>query len=197
MYPTLRKLVILSLITLLAACQNAAPTVPSYPAIHFIQAPFSLDVANIQFVQEYTPPLTAPNLEHLSPITPSSMVRTWAKDRLLATGRGKQLKVVIKDASIIEKQLPRTEGLTGMFTKDESALYEGHLQVKLEIYGNDPLFPAAEITANVTSSKSISEDASVNERQQLLYALSKSMIQDLNGQMERNIAQYFGQYMGR
>ena len=197
MYSAMRKLIIASLFTLLAACQTATPDVPNYPAVHFTGAPFSLNVANIQIVQEYTPSLAAPNLDHISPITPSSMVRTWANDRLTATGRSKTVQVVIKDASIVEKPLPRTEWLTGMFTTDESALYQGHLQVKLEIYGNDPLFPAAEITANVSSSTSISEDASVNERQQVLYALSKKMIEELNGQMERNINQYFGLYLGQ
>lgn len=195
MYYVLRKCAVFCAVILLSSCQNATPDFPNYPAVHFTDAPFSLDVGTIELVQEYAPPLTSPHLEHIAPITPSSMVRTWANDRLKAVGRNRTLKVIIQDASIIAQPLPRTSGLEGMFTKDESALYSGHLQVKLEIYENDPLFPVAEITANISNSISVAEDAPINDRQQLLYNISKKMIEELNKQIEQNISQYFNRYI--
>ncbi len=192
-----RKFFPLLLLLIIPACETAAPPLPTYPAVHFTSTPpYRLDVARVEIAQHYTPPLASPNVDHLSPVTPSSMIRTWADDRFKATGNRHVLKVVIKDASITEKSLPRTEGVQGMFTTDESTLYQGHMQVKLEIYGDDPLFPAAEISANVNNSRSISENASVNDRQQALYAISKAMIQNLNAQVERSLPQYFGLYRG-
>lgn len=192
----IRNIAILSIMGLIASCSSTPQPLPNYPPVRFTnEAPFNLQVANVQIVQQYNAPMKAPNVDHLSPVSPSAAVQTWADDRLKAKGGKYLMKVVIKDASVIEKDLPASTGLKGALTNDQTTLYTGHLQVSLEIYTEDPLFPAAEVSGDVTSTESIAEDASVNDRQALLYALSKELIENLDKEIAKTIPQYFGKYI--
>ena len=190
------KKIVLILGLLLAACQTVVAPPPVYPQITFTNMkPFLFNVAQMEIVQEYKPSMLPPNVDHLFLITPTEAVRIWARDRITTKGVLKTMKVIIKDASVVEQQLPKTEGIVGLFTKDQAANYTAHLDVRLEIIGSDPLFPESEASIAVTRSKTIGEDASVNDRNALYYELTRGLISDFNTEAEKNIPLYMYKYL--
>jgi hypothetical protein len=181
---------------MLTACQapmQAAPT----PTISFAGSkPFVFDVANVTVMEEFMPTLHAPHVEHLFSPTPAQAIRIWAKDRVAAGGQSRMMRVVIKDASVTMKPLPKkTTGLKGVFTKEQTSLYEGRIAVKLEVYDKDPLFPAVEVNMEVARSETLGEDATLNERNALYSRLTQQMITDLDKTAEINIPLHLNKYI--
>ncbi|MDG5496878.1 hypothetical protein [Niveispirillum sp. BGYR6] len=145
--------------------------------------PITLDVASIEVESEYVAPMKEPNVDHLITITPSDAVRLWASQRLKAGGSQGRARVVIRDASVREKELPRTTGIKGWFTKDQSEEYDGRLQVDIIVEGSARGFSGS-VSATVTRSTSVREDVSLAERDKTMLAMVKEMAADLDRQME-------------
>jgi hypothetical protein len=179
---------------MLTGCEDG-PNVPSYPAIKFNHLEtFNLNVASIDVVDRYEPPMGSPNVDHLFPLSLSSAVETWAKDRLNATGSAYKLKVVIHDASVTSKTLPKSEkGIKGFFTKEQGELFNARLEVTFEVFEDDPLIPKNEMRIEISKSKSIEEGATLNEKEALFYQITKEIINDFNAQFEKNFDTYLGQ----
>ena len=172
-----------------------APQPLNYPPISFAsRTPITLDVVDIDVVSEYKPTMQPPYVEHLFPVTPVSALQQWAGDRLRAAGTDKRLQVIIKDASVKEEKLPITKGVKGAFTKDQAAQYTGNIVIELRIYGDKPL-SLANTEVHSTRSKTLPEGASVAQRDQLFYDLTKQMMNDVNAELEKNIQQYFSNYI--
>ncbi|SNR89060.1 hypothetical protein SAMN05880556_101370 [Azospirillum sp. RU38E] len=145
--------------------------------------PITLDVASIEVESEYVAPMKEPNVDHLITITPSDAVRLWASQRLKAGGSQGRARVVIRDASVREKELPRTTGIKGWFTKDQSEEYDGKLQVDIIVEGTARGFSGS-VSATVTRSTSVREDVSLAERDKTMLAMVKEMAADLDRQMD-------------
>ena len=130
-----RKAAASAALLLLAACTVAAPS-QQFPDLTYSHLePIRLDVARVDIVDEYRPPLTAPNVDHRAPVPPAQAARNWASDRLIVSGGGARRAVfTIQEAPIIETELDRTTGLRGAFTKDQSERYDATVAVRLEIF---------------------------------------------------------------
>lgn len=177
-----------------AACQSTPAAKPATNSYAF-QPPITLDVATINVIDEYQSPGKSPNVEHLFPTPPAQAVHQWTKDRLKAAGTSRVAEVVIKDASVIETALPRTEGVKGWFTKDQSERYDGKLAVEIKIYGERRVLPEAEVSAQATRSRTVAEDASVAAREALFDTLSQELAEELNQELEKQMRTYFGNYI--
>ncbi|MAM72374.1 MAG: hypothetical protein CMO29_01020 [Tistrella sp.] len=118
---------------LLAGC--ASEPLPEGPKpIRFDDKPkFRLNVARVQLLDNYQPPRKAPNVEHLFPTSPARAAGDWARDRLEAAGVSGTARLVIRDASVIEKPLPQTGGIRGTFTQEPADEYAATLIATLEI----------------------------------------------------------------
>lgn len=180
-----RRLALLVL-PLLAACAQGPQAQPP-AAIGFGQfGPISLDVAAIEVVEQYRMPRSKPQVEHLVSVSPAQAVRIWAGDRLRAAGQGGSARVVIKDASIIEIDLPRTQGMKAYFTKDQAQRYDARIEV--EVQGQSPRrgfsgFASAVVTRSVT----VAEDISVAGREQVWHTLVRQLTEDLNARLDQEI----------
>jgi hypothetical protein len=171
-----------------------APQALNYPPIRFNNSsPITLDVAIIDVVDEYQSPLAPPNVEHLFPVIPLDALHQWVEDRVRASGKDKRLQVIIKDASVVEEKLPLTKGVKGVFTNDQAARYTGRIALEMRIYG-DRAVSLASTQINATRSHTLAEGASVAQRDQLFYNLTKQMMADVNAELEKNIQQYFSNY---
>lgn len=180
---------------LLAGCNNAPPPAPKFPAITFNQfGQIHLNVSQVETAQEYTPPLQPPNVDHQFPIPPSAVAQRWAQDRLVASGGGYTARYVIQRASVVEVELPRTEGIRSTFTTDQAERYDAVLEVSLEIR-NDRGFRDAIVTARVERSRSVAEDITVNDRERVWYAMAQDLGQDLNAQLDQNIRTTLAKYI--
>ncbi|MGB8275491.1 MAG: hypothetical protein WCF16_09525 [Alphaproteobacteria bacterium] len=148
--------------------------------------PFKLNVARIEVVSEFKPTFKPPHVEHLFPIPPEKAVRQWIEDRLLAAGPSGVAKVIIKDASVTEAELPKVEDLKGYFTTEQGQRYDIVVDVVIEVYG-DRGFKQAFATARSERSQTVPEDITLNDRERTWYDLTESAMRDFNAEMEKNI----------
>jgi len=180
----------------LTACNQVTPMGESKPVISYGDKPaFSLDVAVASITDEYQSPGQAPNVEHSFPITPTQAVHDWVTQRIKGTGKANQLEVVIKNASVIEETLPRTDGIKGFFTNDQTERYSGHVQLELKIYGERKGIPEAEIFVEAKRARTIGENATMQDREKLQFQIVNDLMQEINSQLEKNIPAYFGKYL--
>lgn len=189
------KKVLLSLpiILFLAACNAPAPV--TYAPIRFDdRSKIYLDVASINVQNESEPKLSAPYVGHLSPVTPELAMQNLVNDRLKASGRNKNLVALIKKAEIIEEKLPVTQGFEDLFKNEQEAKYTATAVLELRIYGDRAVSLAStEIRAN--RFMTLAENASLQERDAMLYNLTRALTEDLNAEMDKNIQQYFANFV--
>jgi len=179
---------------MLAACQSEPPR-PRYPEITFTElAPMRLDVARIDVVNEYVPPLKPPNIEQEFPVNIAAVAERWAHDRLRAVGSTGSARVVIKDASAVETDLRKTPGLKGMFTTDQASRFTSRVAMAVEVR-NDHGFKDAAAEASATRTRTLPENATLNDRDQLFFDMTEAMMRDVDAELEKNIRAYMGRFL--
>lgn len=178
----------------LAACQAPAlpPPLPELTYSHL--EPINLDVGRIEIVEQYVPPLKAPNVEHNFPTPPATAMRQWAKDRLRAVGEIRTARLVIKNASAIETKLETRGGLRGAFTKDQAERYDVTLDVVLEVR-SERGSAVAFANAVVTRSKTVPEGLSLSERERVFHEMTEDVMEEVNSELEKNIRQFLVRYI--
>jgi hypothetical protein len=149
--------------------------------------PFKLNVARIEVVSQYRPPLKAPNVEHLFPTPPLKAMKQWAKDRLRAVGRSGTAKLIITTASAIETALPVQTGLKATFTKQQTQRYDLTVEARLEV--SSPQGHGT-TTAHATRFSTVREDASINAREKIWFDLTEALVRDFDKAMEKNMRQH-------
>jgi hypothetical protein len=178
----------------LASCQATAPTLV-FPELTFQHLkPLSLNVAKLEIVSSYKPPMSAPNVDHLFHMSPAGALDRWTEDRLRAVGKNGLALFTILEASVTETPLDMKKGIIGTFTKDQSERYDAILEAKLEIFDDDGLsigFARAKATRSVT----VSEDASVNQREQVWFHLTEELVRDIDKELETNISIYLSRWL--
>ncbi len=174
---------------MVAACE-ASSVQPHYPMITFSHlVPVNLDVAVVEYVDQYVPPQDAPNVEHLFPVRPSTVARRWAQDRLLATGVTRRARVVLVTASVTETPLAKTKGLTGTFTIDQVARYDATAEMRVEIV-TDAGVVEGRANAIATRSRTVPEDITLNQRDQIWFEMTEALMRDLDGQLINSMKLY-------
>jgi hypothetical protein len=173
------------------ACQNHVD-MPNYPEIRFNKlSPFVLSVGKVEIVEE----AAESKLEYLFPITPVKAIRGWAADRIQAVGDNKsKLAIIIKKAEITERKIPKPEGWQNVADSSQTE-YKVDIRVAFEVYKDDMLVPQAELTIELYKAKSIPDNVTLSEREQLLYQITKDLITSLNQEFEKEASNYFGNIM--
>jgi hypothetical protein len=181
-------------ISSLASCQATAPTLV-FPELTFQHMKsLSLDVAKLETMSSYTPPMSAPNVDHLFHTSPAGVLGRWAEDRLRAVGKNGFARFTIIEASVTETPLDMKKGIIGAFTKDQSERYDAVLEAKLEIFDDSGLsigFARAKATRSVT----VREDSSVNQREQAWFRLTAELVRDIDAELEKNISMYLSRWL--
>lgn len=156
--------------------------------------PIAFDVGGIEVIGAYQPPQEPPNVEHLIETGPQDAALQWARDRLKAVGLNRTLRFTVRDASIVETPIELKGGLEGLVTTEQSERYESRLAVTVEILpdGGDPLGSAS---AEARRSITVSESASVLERERVWFTLTEKIMMDLNDQLEKTLGRVFPQYL--
>lgn len=117
------KLIIITFCLLLSACYKDLNSLTQDNAQDLIIAKqYQLKVEDIQTIEQYSTPFTAPNLEHQVAISPSIAVKKWIDQSLSAVGEQSIFQIIIKDASIIENKID-----------SQHYIYEAKLHVNLSI----------------------------------------------------------------
>lgn len=174
-------------------CQGVAPR--TLPDITFADMPpIGLDVARIEVVQRYQPPLADPYVDHLFPKEPASVIRRWADDRLAARGPNGTATLYIEDASVVEEALARSPGLRGAIVIEESERYTANFKVRLEV--SNPATGRSGYS-NVTAQRFVTvlENASLAAREQTWFELTEKTIRDLDAEFERQVRRNLSEFL--
>ena len=83
--------------------------------------------------------------------------------------------------------LPRTPGVRGAFTTDQTDRYDGSLASALEIREERGNFVSGTATAKVTRSRTVPEGQSLNDRDKIWFDFTEAMMNDMNAELERQI----------
>jgi len=178
-------------IGLLAACQSApsapAPPPPSYGAL----APIRLDIGRIEIVDVHASAQLPTNVEDRVREPPASAAERWARERLSAVGPSGMARFSILEAAIAAAPLATSGGLSGVFTVEQAIRYDGRLVVSLIV--EDPArLRHGQVSASLTASRTVAENATEADRQAAWAALTNSLIDGMNRELERSIPERLG-----
>tara|TARA_A100001037_G_scaffold306641_1_gene353581 strand:+ start:3798 stop:4394 length:597 start_codon:yes stop_codon:yes gene_type:complete len=188
---TLKLSVLVLLLIGLTSCAVPAPT-PTYPEITFSHLPtIRLNVAEVDIIENYVPPHRAPNVDHLFPITPMAALRQWVVDRIEAAGQTRRGRVIIEDARVVAVALPVRKGLQGLFYKEQEVRYDAAMEARVEVR-SDRGYRDSFATARVVRSKTVPEEMTLAEKDELFFKLTEDLIKDLNSVLEANIREHMG-----
>lgn len=191
----LHSLIAAVFILALTGCQEP-PNVPRGDQLSFSQyQPFKMNVASIEFVDEYRSSGQKPNVELQFPTPPAEAMKIWVRDRVKAIGSENTMQVIIKDAGVKETALPRTEGLKGVFTNDQAFRYDARLAVEIRIYSASSALSTASVSAAATRMATLPENASVVKRDALFNDMTRGLMDHLNAELERGFNTYFTDYI--
>jgi len=170
----------------LAACETPVSTQKLPELTYGHLPPLKLNVAKIEVVVQYQPPLKEPNVEHLFPTPPLKALRRWASDRLRAVGRSGKARLFITDASAIETSLRKKTGVVATFTKQQSYRYDLTVASVLEVSDGRR---GGHVSARVTRFTTLREDITINERNRAWFELTKALVKGFDAEIEKNIRQ--------
>lgn len=175
------------LVVALTACETPPPVL-SFPELTYSHlGQMRLDVGAMDVVSEYRSPMAKPHVEHQFPVSPEKALRRWAADRLKPEGAEGTARFVIIDAPVTETVLKKDESFKGTFTTQQTERYEAVLEAALEI---ETVRGRGRAAARVSRSITVPEDASLNDREQEWFKLVEAVMNDFNGEMDRQIRQH-------
>lgn len=180
--------------TLVAGC-STAPELPKFPDLTYdYLGVMAFDVQEVEIIDAYRPPLKEPNIEHKVPAPPALAMRRWAVDRLAGTGNPDRRGVfTIQQAALTETRLPRTRGVRGVVTNDQSERYDLTLTGQLELHEGRSRVGIA--TATVTRSRTVAEDITLNDRDRAVFEMVEQAMLDFDKEMEASILRFLRPYM--
>ncbi len=181
----------------LAGCATPPPQ-NRFPELAYADlGKFRLDVAQVSIISEYKSPFRPPNIEQDMPVLPEKAMRRWAADRLVATGTpGHTAQFVITDAKVIDSKLPKTQGLRGVFTTDQSDRYDASFAARVVVRAEPGSFGGTgQATASATRPRTVPEGITVNEREKVWFDLVEGTMTDPNAELERQIRAHLGPFL--
>lgn len=189
----LATLSLLALSPLVTGCADQGPPASARPDLRFsTKQPFLFAAQGPDIITSYTTPLRSPNIEHRMPLSPEQAMRTWAEDRIKTTGtHQRRVRVDIREASVTETRLPVKKGITGFFTNDQEARYDGKANIAVQIVDRTGVV-RHEASASAWRTRTIHEKASLAERDRIWFELVEHLMQDIDAQLGAAIRQHLG-----
>ena len=178
----------------LSACELTPPS-GDFPELTYGNlAPLRFDVASVEVEQAYQPSSEAPNVELLFPVRPDQAAANWGRDRLQAVGASRRMRYIVREAPVIETALKTKTGLTGVVTRDQSERYEARLTIEVEILDEGGRMEGSAM-ARVDRSVTVTENATLHEREKAWYGLTQKLMNDMNTQLEDTLKKVFFRYL--
>ncbi len=190
-----RRALLLTPLALAACAAPGAGPAPRFAEIGFRTQPqlrfrvASAELANVSATQA-----APPFVDHRAPVAPAEVAARWLRDRVTTVGGDHTLRLVVKEAAIRETELPRTPGLRGVFTTDQSHRYDAVLDVDLEI--RDPRgLRAATASARAERSRTVPETITLAGRETVWFELSEQLGRDINTELDRAIRDNLARFL--
>lgn len=179
---------------LVTACQPAT-TEPLQP-LEFHGPIYRVNTATIDMADDYHTSGTPPHIEKTCDVTPADAIKRWSDARLVAAGNTGRMEVDIQEASIVRHDVPKTSsGVQGMFTTEQTEIYDGTLEVELKLYNNVRPLPIAHLHVSAHQSQTLPDDAAPIDRERLCHNMTVEMLHRLNSELDANIRAYLSNYL--
>lgn len=173
----------------LSGCRSESPV--ELPPLTFSRyQPIYMDVANIEFVDEYQSPLAPPHVEHLMPYSPAEAMRIWVKERIRAVGADHTLQVIIKDGSVVSVPIRKESKLQDVMALNRDQRYDAKLSVELRVYGGERAMSESSVAVSASRSITIPEKESASRRAYLYRQMIADLMEIANAELEKNMFQF-------
>jgi len=182
---------------LLAACDTPPSREPFAKLTYAYLPPFRLAVGRIEVVESYRPINTPPHVELEFPVSPTQTAAQWGHDRLQAAGGADRAVYTVLRGDALETRLPASEsgGLLGSFdTPPPAERYDLTIAVRLQIVEPGGRV-AATVDGTVSRSRTVGDDATLNDRERGWFEMTERAMKDLNDQLEKSIPVYLHNYL--
>ena len=190
----MRSSLVALLVLLVAACA-APPQGPVFEPVAFRdRAPYLLDVARVHIVETPTHVRGGDISERLE-TPPVEAARAWARDRLQASGQtDRVLRYTIRRATIVETQLPRTGGVTGVFRVDQGQRFDVVLDVQVDVVDGTGR-TLSSIEGRAERFATAPENLTYTERRLLWHRLVRDAANDLDRELTSRAGDFLARYM--
>ena len=178
----------------LQACGSPQPYKSPQGLSYLTAAQLRLRVGRLEIANQYTPAKRDPFVDHLFPMPPTLMVKQWIKERFVPAGGSGHALVTIEDASVVEKRLSPTSGFGSLFSPEPAERYEARVVVKIEIM-DERGYPQSYVRTTAQASKTVTNQATLRQRQDAWTALMEELMNRLNEEMEKNIKEYLSVFV--
>lgn len=185
----------LLLVGLLTACTETV--VPQPPQQASFKGPsYVLNVASIDIAEDYQTSKVLPHVEGHADMPPAAVFRDWVAQHVSAGGRAGRAEVVISDAGILRRDLPKqTSGIEGYFTEEQTEEYKGSLQIEIKIYDDRNILPVAQISASSRAMHTLGEKAGLEDHKALYHNMSIELVKVIEPEIEKNIRAHMSNYL--
>lgn len=181
------------LAVVLSAC--ATPPAPQFPELRYSHmSPITLGVAEIKIVDAETSTLNGTHVESRMPQSPAQAMRAWAEDRLRASGVSGVAIFTIEEATTVGTDLKPMGGVKGAFTTEQLERYDARVRATLRLEGV-PRVSEAFAQAGVDRSQTLSENATINDREQMWFDLTEAVMKDFDPAMEASIRKHLADFV--
>jgi hypothetical protein len=180
-------------VLLLAACAEGPP-VSTTPDLTFANLqPIEVNAASIEVVDDYRPPLLAPNVEHTFRLPPYTAAERLLRHQLVAAGSANTLRAIVEDASVISQEIPQDKGFMSYFTQQATERLKANVLIRFELV--DPKAPDiilghAEVVAR--REKTLNEGMSPADRDLAAFTLTNDLMDDVNDGLKSIVKGTFG-----
>ena len=127
-------------------------------------------------------------------MTPAAVARRWAADRLVPLGVTRLARVVLVNAAVTESVLQPSKGLKGLMTTEQGERYVATIEVRVEIV-DDRGTVEGEARAVAERSRTVPENITLNEREQVWFELTEDVMRDLDAELQRTILRYLARFV--
>lgn len=183
----------------LVMAAGVACTVPEendFPAVSFRHLPtIDMAVADTTVASTFQTFFNLPRVENEMPVLPENVLRNWARDRLVSTGEGQAaLTFTVTDARVVVSDLKTDQTLKAWFTNEQAVRYTVSLSAVVSV--DDPdLLSSGRAEAATQRSVIVPEDATLNERRQILFDLIVEAAGALDTALEENIGEHLAMWI--
>ncbi|MBM3508077.1 MAG: hypothetical protein FJX64_10335 [Alphaproteobacteria bacterium] len=179
-------------VALLALAACAGTTGSNNPTVTFTHLqPLRFNATEVQFVDNYRPPLAPPNVEHQFQQTPAAAVRDWARSRIAAAGQAGTVRVTVVEASVVEVRLTTRKGIGGLFYNEQDTRYDGTVEVTIDFVPRAGVnMPTSQARARAVRTQTMPESSTVNQRSTVYVIVLRGLMEDIDAQLVAAMRQY-------
>jgi len=177
----------------IAACSSTPPAPPADIEITFQhRQPIVLQVAAVEVVDQHQPTLASPYVEHLHRLTPASVVRRWAAERIETVGTRGLVTLIISEAAVIEEPLETAQGFLGLFNDEPDLRLVGIIRASFGHVDVGP--PAASHSVEIVARASIEvlESATLNERDLAYFRVVEKLAEEFDRTLTAEVESSLG-----